>query len=706
MISVAMLICASGATAGEIATVAGQADAPRPADEAYLKGPSGVAVDTAGNAYIADTENGRVRRVDFATGDISTFAGLGGTLCAGACDENFSGDQGPATEAMLYLPRAVVADAAGNVYIADEGNHRVRRVDAAGTISTFAGSRQRGFGGDGEPANEALLNYPSDVAVDASGNVYIADPWNHRVRRVDAGGVISTFAGSGEPGFSAGGFGGDGGPADKAHLKLPSSVAVDAIGNVYIADEGNHRVRRVDAAGTISTFAGTGERGFGGDGGTANEALLSHPSGLAVDATGNVYVSDPGNDRVRRVNAAGTISTFAGTGERGFGGDGGRATEALLNQPRGVAVDATGNVYVADTGNDRVRRVNSASGVIATFSGRGGLGDGGPADKARLDLPGSIAIDHASGDVYIADDGNHRIRRIDAGTGNISTFAGAGFGFGGDGGPADKALFRYPAGVAVDAAGNVYVADRRNLRVRRVDGATSAISTFAGTGEEGFGGDGGPASKARFRNPTDVAVDAPGNVYVADRGNHRVRRVDGTTGVITTYAGVGERGFGGDGGPATEALLGHPSGVAVDAFGNLYIVDYWTARIRRVDAATGLISTIAGTGQRGFGGDGGPANETRLSPWDVEVDAAGNVYIVESGSHRVRRIDGATGVISTFAGTGQRGFGGDGGPADKALLNSPARVAVDATGNVFMADTLNRLVRRVSTAGPGHGGKP
>jgi sugar lactone lactonase YvrE len=476
---------------------------------------------------------------------------------------------------------------------------------APGDITTVAG----GFIGDGGPATSASLNGPLGVAVDASGNLFITDRLNHRVRRVDAAtGIITTVAGDGGSGFS-----GDGGPATSASLSFPEGVAVDASGNLFIADAGNSRIGRVDAAtGIITTVAGVGAGGFSGDGGPATSASLFFPEGVAVDALGNLFIADTSNNRVRRVDAAtGIITTVAGDGASGFSGDGGPATSASLNSPRGVAVDASGNLFIADFSNDRVRRVDAVTGTITTVAG-GVFGDGGPATGASLNRPFEVAAD-GSGNLLIADFSNNRVRRVDAATGIITTVAGDGaFGFSGDGGPATSASLGFPSGVAVDSSGNLFIADFSNRRIRRVDAATGIITTVAGDGGSRFSGDGGPATSASFSSPRGVAVDASGNLFIAVRGNSRVRRVDAATGIITTVAGDGSLGFSGDGGPATSASLSSPSGVAVDASGNLFIADFSNSRIRRVDAATGIITTVAGNGSSGFSGDGGPATSASL----------------------------------------------------------------------------------------------
>ncbi len=600
-------------------------------------------------------------------------------------------DRSPATRAWLESPRAVAVDSGGNLYIADWGHHRIRKVDGmTGMIDTIAGTGEPGFGGDGGPAREAQVGFPGAVAVDGQGNVYI--PAGTVVRKVDGmTGTISVVAGTGEWGYS-----GDGGPATESRL-FARDLAVDVAGNLYIA--GRFRIRKVDGAtGTISTVAGTGERGFDGDGAPATEARLGEIRGLAVDGSGNLYVADFGNDRVRRVDgASGVIGTVAGNGEGRFSGDGGPAIEAGLSRIEGVAVDGAGNLYIADW--HRIRKVDGATGTIQTIAGEGERGysrDGGPAAEARVGLVEGVAVDGAA-NVYIA--AHNRIRRMDAATGMIDTIAG--------GGQVDNFLARLgklsrPRGLAVDGFGNVFTADYGYNRIRQSSLSAGGITTRAGTGEGGDSGDGERATGARLGFPAGVAADDSGSIYLADTYNHRIRKVEAGTGTISTVAGTGQFGFGddvGDGGPATEAMLAHPHDVAVDVAGNLYISDRGSSRIRKVEASTGTISTIAGTGGRfghGYGGDGGPATEAKLRfPVGVAVDGSGNVYIADTLNSRVRKVEAGTGTISTIAGTGRFGYGGDGGPAAEAMLGHPEGVAVDASGNVFIADTVNFRIRKV-----------
>ena len=904
-----------------------------PAIQAQLNQPEGLAVDGRGNVYVADFLNHRIRKVDVATGTIHTIAGTG--------EQGYSGDGGSATEAMLAFPEDVAVDDAGNVYIASDV--RIRKVDAAaGTISTMAGTEEHGYSGDGGPATEARLGAPNAVAVDGDGNVYISD--GNRLRKVDAfTGIINTIAGGGYSRGPAGDGGiGENGPATEAQLGDPFNLAVDGDGNVYIADVWSHRLRRVDAVtGIIDTIAGTGEQlccqtgspatefrvsfpnglavdafgnvyftetwgayisyisgrneqdrvrllkpllgvtlrtpeatvdvsgyfagfdavryevessggvvetlevigsgvtvaalnvGEGGitvtatgsdgtraaltipmtvdaavlaytigtitgnnyvwDGEPATRAWLQSPGAVATDAIGNLYIVDRGHHRIRKVDTStGRISTVAGVGEAGYSGDGGPAAEARLSSPDDVAVDTVGNLYIVD-GNSRIRKVAAVTGTISTIAGTGEAGysgDGGPATEAQLGAPFGVAVDGA-GSLYVSDTLNNRIRKVAAGTGTISTIAGTGeAGYSGDGGPATESQLRNPLGVTVDGAGNLYIADYLNSRVRRVDAATGVISTIAGMGQRGGGGDGGPATEARLvpahvavggagslfissgnrirrvdpagiistiphevnplllqgltidqkggvyftqsltnlvrkfdpvggttltiagggyvdsfldflgklSNPQSVAVDSFGNVYVADTQNRRIRRVSAFGGGIVTIAGTGERGYSGDGGPATQAMLAFPNDVAVDAAGTIYIADALSRRVRKVDAATRIISTIAGTGERGYSGDGGPATQARLSPSGVAVDGAGHIYIAGGGNNRVRRVDAATGIISTIAGTGEWGYSGDGGPATEAMLAFADDVAVDAAGNVYISDNSNNRIRKVDAA--------
>src|SRR6266568_6698180 len=637
---------------------------------------------------------------------------------AGVISTVAGGVGGPARATRVALAPCGVSFGAGHLYIA--ASSVVRQV-SPGTdrLTTPAGTAGDGGPlGDGRRATRASLS-ACGVTVDHSGNLVIADFLHQRIRVVAArtgtfygqamtARDIYTVAGDGRQGFS-----GDGGPATNAELNFPEGVAVDAAGNLLIAAVGNNRVRMVAArtgtfygqpmtAGDIYTVAGDGTKAFSGDGGPATSAELSLPEGVAVDAAGNLLIADGGNNRVRVVAhktgtfygqpmTAGAIYTVAGDGTSGFSGDGGPATSAGLSL-RGVAVDAAGNLLIADTFNRRVRVVAHKTGTFY--------------EQAMT-----------AGDIYtVAGDGN--------------------FGFSGDGGPATSAELSLPVGVAVDAAGNLLIADTGDGRVRVVAARTGTfygkpmtagdIYTVAGTSPQGFSGDGGPATTAKLNFPTEVAVDAAGNLLIADFRNERVRVVAHKTGTfygqpmtagdIYTVAGDGTQGFSGDGGTATSAELSSPVGVAVDAAGNLLIADVFNERVRVVAASTGTfygqamtagdIYTVAGDGNFGFSGDGGPATSAGLDPGRVTVDAAGNLLIADIFNRRVRVVAASTGTFYgqamtagdsyTVAGDGNFGFSGDGGPATSAELSRPEGLAVDATGNLLIADGDNQRIRMVA----------
>ena len=658
-----------------ISTVAGGGAPFTPAAAAGvgLASPVGVAADAVGNVY-------------FSSGNIVFKVDGSGTLTrvAGTGKPGYSGDSGPATEAQLNVPKGVAMDAGGTLYIADSGNNAVRKVTPDGVISTATTS----------VAGVAVLNAPAGVAVDRVGNLYISEKC--RVSEVMAGGAWSVaVAGNGSCGFS-----GDGDPAPAAQLNGPTGLVVDATGRVFIADTGNNAIRMV-SAGNITTVAGIGgSAGYDGDGGPAVRARLNVPTGVALDAAGNLYISASASNVIREVRIAdGSIVTVAGNGRQGFAGDGGPAASAQLWAPWGVAVDPAGDVFIGDYYNYRVRKIGT-DGNISTLAGNGlnGYpGDGGPATASQLAQPKAVAVDSA-GNLYIADTFGNTVRKVTP-DGTVTRLAGTGLrGYSGDGGPATAAQLNRPRGIAVDSTGNVYISDTDNQRVREVT-TDGKINTFAGVGVAGFSGDGAAPNLAGLSSPSGLTVDSSGNLFIADLANNVVREVSG--GIILTIAGAFNPGYFGDGNAATRALLNSPSNLALDSAGNLYIADYFNHAIRKVTLATKIISTVAGNGIQGYSGDAAAATSAKLFlPWGVAVDSSGNIFIGDSGNNVIREV-ASSGNITTVAGNFASGPGytGDGGPATSAQLNGASSLVVSSSGNVYVADTNNNVIRLLTPAG-------
>ncbi len=649
---------------------------------------------------------GSVSRVREASADTET-AFLIDTIAGG----NFLGDGLPASSAQLSDAQGVAVDLAGNLYIADPDNHRVRRVGTNGIIETVAGTGSPGFSGDNGPATKAQLNLPYGIAVDGTGTVYIADFGNRRVRRVTADGVIHTFAGSGENGSA-----GDGGPAAEAKLSGPRNVALDSQGNLYISDFAANRIRRVAVTGVIDTLAGAGTCGLDPDPAPAAQAQFCGPAGLVTDTTGALLVADSGGNRVRRI-AAGAVTNVFGLSPEGA---------PLIFTPTGVALDGFGNLYIAEAGRRRVWRIE-AGGAVRQIAGADS-----PGSLRSLDAARDVAVD-ALGAVYIAD--GRRVRRL-APDGTATTVAGDGtFGFRGDGAPALQSQMNQPSGVAVGPDGSIYIADEGNHRVRRVSPA-GIISTIAGTGSPGFGVDGPTPLETAVASPTGFTLDAGGSLWFTERTGHRVRRLT-PGGILTTVAGAGSAGIDPDNRAATASRLNSPAFAVVDPKGDLYIADTENHRVRRV-SASGTMTTVAGNGNQGYSGDSIPAVEAQLNrPSALAFDADGTLYIADSGNNRVRCVaDGkiltvagevlplsnpsglvfgpdktlyiadsgnhrivavnARGEIRVVAGTGFSGFSGDGDRALEAALAFPTALAVDSSGAILVADQRNHRVRKLT----------
>jgi sugar lactone lactonase YvrE len=651
--------------------------------------PTNVCFDADGNLLIAAWHNSLVKKLSFlpdgSPGRAVTIAGTGARA--------FGGDEGPGVMARLDLPSSVVVDTNGNVIISDQANFRLRLLEPSGTIHTIAGTGMPGGAGDEGPAVDAQLNGPrgqsaapaSRIDIDSRNRIFIADTGNHKIRMIDEVGVIHTVVGTGTPGYE-----GDGGPALSAQLNTPSDIAVAPNGTLYIADTQNNAIRVVRPNGNIFTYAGTGERGFSGDGGPARNAQLDRPYGVSLAPNGTLYVADTHNQRIRQVTDAnvtppptpiptppptiipctdevGSICTYAGTGARGFDGDGANRLESALYWPFDMEFLANGRRIVLDWNNHRVREILSDD-TFVTIMGTDFVGDGpkdlsdltpAGADPLTVDLnhPTDIAM-FSNGDVLIAAWHNHKLRQINASDGRVRVLLGAGAAFAGDGGPAKDARVNQPPRFVLDPDGNLFLIDQRNQRIRVIydfDTAreTAIVGTILGTGERGFNGNPN-ALQTTVNLPTGgnpepsggIALDVDGTLYFADTNNNCVRKVEfadpGTflQGTVSTVAGqCGQpAGFGGDNGPAVEAALAFPQDIEI-LDGDLYVADCNNNRVRVVDLDTGIITTIAGTGEKAYGGDGGPATAAKLNrPFGLAFDDNGDLYISDTFNSRIRKL--------------------------------------------------------------------
>jgi sugar lactone lactonase YvrE len=632
--------------------------------------PSGIAVDAVGNLYVADSNNNRIRKITPA-GEVSTLAGG---------EKGFS--DGVGSDARFDHPFGITIDAAGNLYVTDRWNHRIRKITPAGEVSTFAGGEEGFADGVG---GAARFHYPSDIAIDAAGTLYVADTVNDRIRKITPAGEVSTLAG-GEEGFADG-------VGDDAKFNRPSGIAGDAAGNLYVVDTENHRIRKITPAGEVSTLAG------GGTDDTGIDARFYLPSGIAVDAAGNLYVTDGRYNCIRKITPTGEVSTFVGC-KRGLG-DG-------ITRPAkfgGIAIDAAGNLYVADSNNNRIRKITPGGEASTLAGGTYGFADG-IGGSAKFNRPKGIAID-AAANLYVADSGNYRIRKITP-AGEVSTLAGDERGFAD--GIGINAKFAHPSGIAIDAAGHLYVADSAHIalassnsanndRIRKITPA-GEVSTLAG-GKVGFAD--GVGSDARFNEPVGIAIDAAGNLYVADTRNDSIRKIT-PAGEVSTLAGGwtgfagGWSGFAGEwsgfaDGVGRDARFRSPHGIAIDAAGNLYVADAWNHRIRKITPA-GEVSTLAGS-EKGFA-DGVGSDAKFYWPSGIAIDAAGNLYVADYRNHRIRKITPA-GEVSTLAGS-EEGFA-DGVGSD-ARFRLPEGIAIDAAGNLYVADSGNNRIRKIEIRRP------
>jgi sugar lactone lactonase YvrE len=629
-----------------------------------FSGPWAAAVDSAGNVYVADSGNDVIRKIDTA-GNI--------TLLAGSPDVTGFTD-GYQYYARLNYPTGVALDSAGNLYVVDEGNAAIRKIDAGGNVTTLAGNGTSGYV-DG-PGSSAEFSAPIGIAVDSAGNLYVADQGNQVIRKIDTAENVTTLAG--QPGT----LGSANGNGSAAQFKYPCGMAIDSAGNLYVADQENYAIRKIDTAANVTTYAGNGTQGFAN--GPGSTAEFSYLLGVAVDSAGNVYVPDGYNHLIRKIDTAQNVTTLGGQlGVEGSGLGNGNVSAAYFGNPRGAAVDSAGNLYVMDVVNETIQEISTA-GTVTTIGGTprwaGYLNNG-----ARFSNPTGGAIDSA-GNIYVADYNNCLIRKIDT-TGKVITWAGYGGGnvVGSGNGNGCQATFYLPTGVAVDSAGNVYVADQDNALIRKIDPLQN-VTTYAGNGTAGYVD--GPGSSAEFNSPAGVAVDTAGNVYVADTYNSVIRKID-TAQNVTTYAGSDAYGPGNEGnGQGVNSYFSYPQNLAADSAGNLYVADIIGATIRKIDTAVN-VTTIGGTAYYSGYTDGPSSGSYFSHPSGVSADNAGNVYVADAGNNAIRRIDTA-GNVSTLAGGPTAGSAFGIGSA--AQFNNPADVSVDSAGNLWVVDQYNERI--------------
>jgi sugar lactone lactonase YvrE len=593
---------------------------------------------------------------------------------------------GTGAAARFYSPDGVAVDGAGNVFVGVSST--IRKITPTGVVTTLAGTPGSYGTADGTGA-AARFGGVATVAADGAGNVFVADQNNNTIRRVTPYGVVTTLAGT------AGLKGSADGTGAAARFDGPEGVAVDGLGNVFVADWDNNTIRKITPGGVVTTLAGTAGS-YGSADGTGAAARFSGPCGVAVDSAGNVLVGDEENNTIRKITSGGVVTTLAGTAGSKGSADGVGAA-ARFSGPCGVAVDGVGTVFAADQHNHTIRKITS-SGVVTTLAGT--AGSSGSADgmgaAAHFRGPYGVAVDGAD-NVFVADMGNGTIRKITP-AGVVTTLAGSADQPGSADGTGAAARFSYPDGVAVDVAGNVFVADQSNNTIRKVT-SSGVVTTLAGTAGLSGSADGTGAA-ARFNLPSGVAVDVAGNVFVADSYNNTIRKVT-PSGVVTTLAGTAGLSGSADGTGAAARFSG-PSGAAVDVAGNVFVADTSNDIIRKI-TPSGVVTTLAGTAGLSGTADGTGAAARFNGPQGVAVDGAGNVFVADGssvffgGNNTIRRIT-PSGVVTTLA--GRAGFSGSAdGTGAAARFNGPQGVAVDVAGNVFVADTGNNAIRKISTSG-------
>lgn len=663
-----------------ITTLAGQASKgglDGPGKTALFNNPYCVIFDRAGDLLVADTYNHTIRRIT-KEGMVSTLAGLSGGR--GYAD-------GTGAEARFAYPSGLAVDDAGSIYVSDARNSVIRRISPAGLVTTFAGTAGESGSADGT-GSDARFNTPFGLAWSASGYLYVADSGNQTIRRISPDGQVTTWAGSSGMQGAADGVGSD------ARFSNPNGLSTDAIGNLYVADAFNHTIRRITPDGVVTTLAGSAES-WGSSDGIGSAARFNLPFGVSVDPTGNVYVSD-GNNTIRKITPAGVVTTVAGTANE-MGWDDGTGSEARFNAPWSVAANGMGTIFVADSYNSTIRAI-STTGVVTTLAGTAASrgSDDGIGSAARFNRPTGVTVD-ANGTIYVSDSNNNTIRRITP-TGEVTTLAGTPntitrdpvtseyHGNYADGsGPA--ARFHSPLGIATDGNGNLYVADNLNHLIRHIT-PSGVVTTLAGKAGI-YGSTDGAGQEARFFQPADLVVDNAGTVYVADGRNFTIRRIS-PSGTVTTLAGSAQH-QGSVDGVGSNARFNYPSGLALDSDGNVIVADTYNQTIRKV-TPDGVVTTIAGQAGNPGSTDGTGTEALLNYPSSIAVDHNNNIFVVGL-NHTFRRIT-PEGVVTTLAGKAGSEASSQDGVGNSVRFFSPAGVALNKTGFAYITDSFNNTIRQ------------
>jgi hypothetical protein len=598
---------------------------------------------------------------------------------------------GEGAAAQFYFPSGVASYGAGNLFVADSANNTIRKIAVATrATTTLAGSA--GVSGSADGTGAAAQFYaPRGLASDGAGNLFVVDSANNTIRKVViATGVVTTFAGS------AVAAGSDDGTGVAARFAYPQGVASDGAGNLFVTDAANYTIRKiVIATGKVTTLAGTAGAA-GSDDGTGATARFNFPQGVTSDGAGNLYVTDSGNNTIRRiVIATGKVTTLAGSAPAA-GSDDGTGAKARFTAPQGITNDGAGNLFVADSVNNTIRKVVIATGAVTTLTGSAGLtgGSDGTGAKALFNGPGDVASDGA-GSLIVADTNNHAIRAVVIASGAVTTLAGSASSAGRDNGPATTARFQAPIGVASDGAGNLLVADSGNHAIRKIVLATQTVSTLAGFAGKA-GSDDGTGAAALFDDPQGVASDGADNLFVADSDNHTIRRVVVATGVVTTLAGDPTT-PGSDDGAGPAARFNTPLAVVCDGAGNLFVADSGNHTIRKIVIAGGTVTTLAGSAGIAGSADGMAASARFDTPSGLAVDHAGNLFVADTGNRTIRKLVIATAAVSTLAGSVATA-GDDDGVGTAARFDTPGALVCDSAGNLFVADSGKNTIRKIHVA--------